>query len=164
MTRRYGKAGAVSTSIPPQGTGRSLPPSKTPMARRLSRFTKDPRYGPKLSRLPKTEQRRLLDMVAAGQGRQARKDVLVTEQARRETRNAQARQRRLTRSVDTALHNVSRQLPEARVERMKDRFAQMSWQDRKFAQTATREELRERARSGPTITINGVEINPFWYG
>lgn len=155
----------MSSSIPPQGTGRSLPPSKTPLARRLSRFTRDPHYGPKLSRLPKGEQRRLLDMVTAGQGRQARKDLLVTEQARRETRNAQARQRRLDRSVDTALHNVRRQLPEARTERMKDRFSQMTWQERKFAQTATREELRERARNGPkTITINGVEINPFWYG
>lgn len=158
----------MTSQNPPEGTDRSqlrVSPSKTPEARRLKRFTSDPRYGPKLKQLPQREQRRLLDMVTANRGKQARQETLTTWQARRDARNARDRQRRLDKSVDTALRNISRQLPEARADRMRDRFAAMSWQERRFAQTATREELRERARNGPkTITIDGVEYNPFWYG
>lgn len=158
----------MTSANPPEGTERSQPrvsPSKTPEARRLKRFTSDPRYGPKLKQLPQREQRRLRALVTGNQGRQARQETLTAYQTHREARNARDRQRRLDKSVDTALNNISRQLPEARADRMRGHFAAMSWQERRFAQTATREELRERARNGPkTITIDGVEYNPFWYG
>jgi len=154
----------MSSSIPPGGTGRSVPPSKTPAARRLRRFTSDPRYSTKLRQLPRGEQRRILDLVTANQGKQARQEVLTSYQTRREARNAQARQRRLDKSINEALHNVGRQLPEARLNRMKDHFQHMTWQDRRFAKTATRDELRDRARSDYRIVVDGKEINPFWYG
>jgi hypothetical protein len=118
-----------------------------------------------LGRLPKGEQRRLLDMVAGNQGRQARKEAAALTESRKEAKNTRERARRLARSVDSALHNVSGRLPEARTERMRRRFELMSPQERAFARKATREELRDRARNGPkTITIDGMEYNPFWYG
>lgn len=156
----------MSTPQPPSdgGAPRPLSPSKTPEARRLQRFSSDPRYGPKLAQLPKGEQTRILGMIKGNQGKAARKELLATHQARRDTRNARDRTNRLNKSVDAGLRNLTRQLPEAHKRTLQANLENMTWSERRFAQTATRDELRERARSGTnTLIIDGKAYNPFWY-
>ena len=154
----------MSTPNPPEGTRRSVPPSKTPAARRLRRFTSDPRYSAKLKQLPRGEQRRILDLVAGNQGKRARQETLTAYDQRREARNARARQLRRDKAETAAINNLTKRLPEARSTSLRRGMEHMSYKDLRFARDATREELQEAARSGRrTITIDGEEINLFWY-
>lgn len=163
----------MSTPLPPEGTERSLrgvPPSKTPEARRVRRFTTDPRYGPKLNQLPKGEQRRLLDLVTVNRGRQARQETLTAYQTRREARNARARELRRTNAESKAWSNLYSQLPEGRRSLQQKYLGHMEYRHLHFAQKATSDELRNRARAQTAeeapndfVTIDGVEVNVFWY-
>lgn len=157
----------MSSPNTPGGTDRSLSgisPSKTPEARRLRRFTTDPRYGPKLKHLPQREQRRILDLVTGNRGRQARQELLTADTARKEARNARERRARRSKAENSAISNLTKRLPEARRSSLERHMEQMTYRDLKFAREATREELQEAARSGKrTITINGEEVNLFWY-
>lgn len=137
--------------------------TRNPAARRLQRLLKDPKYGPKLRHLPRGEQRRISDLVASNQGRQARRELLAADEARRAARNLADRTRRRTRAEQGALDNLRRMLPEARTSRVQRNIEQMSFRDLKFAREAGRSELRDRATNGKRIVVGTKEINLFWY-
>lgn len=59
----------------------------TNASRRLNRILRDEDYGPKLVRLNRADQRRILDLIDANRGAQARREILRldTERRRRTT-------------------------------------------------------------------------------
>jgi hypothetical protein len=50
--------------------------AQTNASRRLSRILRDEDYGPKLVRLSRADQRRILDLIDANRGAQARREIL----------------------------------------------------------------------------------------
>lgn len=136
---------------------------KSPEERRLDRFTTDSKYGPKLSQLPKREQRRLTDLVTSNRGREARKALLAADTQRRETRNQRDRDRRRATAEGNALTNMTRRLPEARKGTLDRNLKNMTHRDLRFASEATRSELRLRASTGKRTLVDGHEVNLFWY-
>jgi hypothetical protein len=78
---------------------------KLPAAkRRLAALLRDEEYGPKLVRLSRADERRVLDLIYEGKGTQARKEINELDQLRRDKRTiggkarAYARLPRQTRS------------------------------------------------------------------
>lgn len=136
---------------------------KSPEERRLQRFLTDSKYGPKLSQLPKREQRRFTDMVTENRGREARKALLAADTRRRDVRNQRDRDRRRATAEASALTNLTRRLPEARKSTLDRNMQHMTHRDLKFASKATRGELRVRASTGRRVLVDGQEINLFWY-
>lgn len=162
----------MSTPIPPGGgdTPRPLPPSKTPEARRLQRFNSDPRYGPKLSQLPKGEQARILGMVKGNQGKAARKELLKTHTQRKDTKNARARDIRRSKAEQANFRRFFNKIPEARRSMVQQNIGSMEYRHLHAVQNASPEELRERAKAQKPedapkdfVIVNGVAINVFWY-
>ena len=62
-------------------------------SRRLARILRDEDYGPKLVRLSRIDQRRILDLIDANRGAQARREILRLDAERR--RKATVRRRAL---------------------------------------------------------------------
>ena len=52
-------------------------------SRRLNRILRDEDYGPKLVRLNRTDQRRILNLIDANRGAQARREILRLDEERR---------------------------------------------------------------------------------
>ena len=60
-------------------------------SRRLTRILRDEDYGPKLVRLSRADQRRILDLIDANRGAQARREILRLDAERRRRRTVRRR-------------------------------------------------------------------------
>lgn len=67
---------------------------KSPAERRLDALLKDEEYGPPLVRLNKGDERKVLDLIDANKGRDARKLILELDAKRRTHERTRARVRR----------------------------------------------------------------------
>jgi hypothetical protein len=123
----------------------------------LRSLLSDENYGPKLARLRGADERRVLDLVEANRGSEARQYITSADERRRE-RERQARKATLYRR---AVANVAAQhsAPVLAVER---HLADATEAELRFAAGATRDQLVQRARMPPR-TLEAREINPFWY-
>lgn len=128
--------------------------------RRLRSLLADEDYGPKLARLRGTDERRVLDLVEAGRGREARAAIDAADQRRRQ-RLAETRRASLYRR---AVDNVTAQHAGAGATRsaVERHLADATDAELRFAAGATRDQLITRARLPPR-TLERREINPFWY-
>ena len=63
-------------------------------SRRLNRILRDEDYGPKLVRLSRTDQRKILELIDAGRGAQARREILRLDEERRRRKTIQRRAER----------------------------------------------------------------------
>lgn len=65
--------------------------SQSNASRRLNRILRDEDFGPKLVRLNRVDQRRILDLVDANRGAQARKEILRLDAERHSRRTVRRR-------------------------------------------------------------------------
>jgi len=66
----------------------------TPAQKRLKRILDNEDYGPKLARLNRTDERRVLDLIDQNKMPEARKLIIELDRARKERNNLRARLRR----------------------------------------------------------------------
>jgi hypothetical protein len=128
--------------------------------RRLRSLLNDEEYGPKLARLRGTDERRVLDLVSEGRGREARAAINDADQRRLE-RERESRRRTLYRR---AVDNVYRQHAPHGATRggVEKWLSQADQAELRFAAGATRDQLVQRARQPPK-TLGVREVNAFWY-
>lgn len=129
-------------------------------ARRLRAILDNEEYGPKLARLHGTEERRILDLIDAGRGTEARREILAADQRRREHLRVQARARLLHHAAVNTVkqHRHYGTTYDQAVYYLK--YATNA--DLKRAATADDAELHRLAREPPRI-MHPKDINPFWY-
>jgi hypothetical protein len=129
-------------------------------AARLRRILESEEYGPALARLHGAEERRILDLIDAGRGKEARAEILRADEARRGRLRAQARARLLhNAAVNTARqhrhYGTTYDMAVANLRYGTDA-------DLRRAATADDEELHRLARQPPR-EMHPVDRNPFWY-
>lgn len=69
-------------------------PASAPAKRRLNTILSDENYGPKLARMNRRDERRVLDLIEANRGREARQAIDQLDAHRRKRRTVIARARR----------------------------------------------------------------------
>ena len=132
--------------------------------RRLQRLLDDEDYGPKLARLRGTDEQRILDLIDRNRGKEARAEILAADQRRRETAAASRRRLLERRAVDNQVKAHREGGFDPNRDTLEDGARLMSNADLRFAATATRQQMVDRARQPPTVlTPRGEDWNPFWY-
>lgn len=140
-------------------------PSHTPAARRLSRILADEDYGPKLVRLSQRDQRRVLDLIDANEGRQARAEILAADERRIERKNEREKEQRYPRVVEIllTLHGVDAESNQARrIEHNAEYLTtyQMRQVEQRNRGTSLKAYVVGRAALPPA---EGSSYNGFWY-
>lgn len=129
--------------------------------RRLQRLLDDEVYGPALARLRGQDERRVLEAISENRGNDARREILAADQRRR----AQVRDRRRRNLLDRAARNTLEQHRAhyiADISIVRRHLQDATDAELRFAATATRAQLIERARQAPRV-LEARDINPFWY-
>jgi hypothetical protein len=129
-------------------------------AARLRRILADEDYGPKLARLRGSEERRVLDLIDAGRGKEARAEILRADEQRRERSRVQARARLLHNAALNTVrqhrhYGTTYDMAVANLRHGTDA-------DLRRAATADDEELH-RLAAAPPREMHPIDRNPFWY-
>lgn len=130
--------------------------------RRLARILSDEDYGPKLARLRGADERRVLDLIDQGKGKEARSEILRLDEARRAKRRASSMSR--PQKERKAVANILSKLSRVNEKRIRENVTLMTIAELDFAGEASADELQLKARY-PAYTVNrkGDDVNPFWY-
>jgi hypothetical protein len=128
--------------------------------RRLNTLLADETYGPALARLRGEDERRVLRAVSENRGDDARRDILAADQRRRDQVRDQRRQQLLRRAATNVTDQHARY--GARYNDVVRHLQHATDAELRFAVTATREQLVQRARQPPKIQ-HPKDENPFWY-
>lgn len=134
--------------------------AKSNAVKRLERILNDEDYGPKLARLNRKDEAYILDLIDRNKGREARKEILRLDIARRESRR--------TRTVKLPTIDELRAKAYARLRAMikgkpatqQKGVSLMNTDQLNIALTADADTLRAKAAEYPDIDI---EYNVFWY-
>jgi hypothetical protein len=129
--------------------------------RRLQRLLDDETYGPALARLRGDDERRVLQAISENRGADARREILAADQRRRDRIRDQRHQQLLHRAtLNTMEQHRAHYIADYNTVRR--HLQDGTDAELRFAATATRAQLVERARQAPR-TLEAREINPFWY-
>lgn len=130
--------------------------------KRLARILSDEDYGPKLARLRGQDEKRILTLIDENKGREARKEILRLDEARRAKRRVTAVSR--PEKERKAIANILLQQDFANSKRVAANVALMTIAELDFAGTATKDELDTKARlPASRKNTRGDDVNPFWY-
>jgi hypothetical protein len=140
-----------------------MTPAERNALRRLQRLLDDEEYGPMLARLRGDDERRVLRLIDENRGREARAEIRAADARRREARRVSRRRQlegQATRNMITRHLEGGARVYEQGVA---DGCRLMTDAELRFAATATRDELVERARQPPKVLTPRGDTNPFWY-
>lgn len=141
--------------------------------RRLKAILEDEEYGPKLARLNRADERKVLDLIESnpgGRGKAYRDEIIRLDKARLD----KARQRRQVKKAPQVDIDALRQRAYVNMRRVLDGKPQtikrgvslMTIEEALFAAKEGPWRLKDRARE-PTrkyiVNEQEIEINPFWY-
>lgn len=130
--------------------------------KRLARILSDEDYGPKLARLRGQDEKRILTLIDENKGREARKEILRLDEARRAKRRVTAVSR--PEKERKAIANILLQQDFVNPKRVAANVALMTIAELDFAGTATKDGLDTKARLPPSRkNTRGDDVNPFWY-
>lgn len=129
--------------------------------RRLKALLDSEEYGPALARLRGEDERRVLDLVSNNRGAEARREILAADQRRRTRVRTQRRAALLERAVRHTIDVHAPHYP-VRDSSVRRNLDQATDAELRFAATATRDQMIDRARQPPAV-LEPREINPFWY-
>lgn len=130
---------------------------------RLNRILNDEEYGPKLVRLNKADQRTVLDLISANQGKQARAEILRLDEERRNTRRVRTRSWRsfaiwLKNNVDAEL-DVDEYVDYAEQRGTPNDFNRIA----DVIDHADDPEESVRRNAADEQPRDGFDYSPFWY-
>lgn len=131
--------------------GRLKPQPTRNERRRLASILKDEEYGPKLARLRGAAERRVLDLVEQGRGREARKQILFEDELRRKKNRSKARERSKAQrapTVDEVVAHFLKELPSANLTTITENVRSMSPEQRRYTMRIGAEQIQELAREG----------------
>jgi len=133
--------------------------------RRLQYILADEEYGPKFARLRGNDERRILDLIDAGRGKEARAAILEADERRRTRARGPQRVTDRERKERAAISNILRVFERKASERtVRRNVSIMTGAELDFAADATAMELTNQARQPPTRSDSrGKDVNPFWY-
>jgi hypothetical protein len=140
----------------------------TPYERRVARLRNDEKFGPKLARLSKGEQNRVLGLVRDNRGREARTTLTELDTARRErVRVASATRRRTEREKRTFSRIVrTKGIPKGdivKLKKVRTRVALMSNDDMTRMTRMDDAHFDAFVSEQARIPVPPGQINPFWY-
>lgn len=147
--------------------------AKSNAVKRLERILADEDYGPKLARMNRADEARVLDLIDRNKGREARSEITRLDEARR----ARVRERRSSKTKAAPKFDIEQMRRDAfrnmygklhnklkYDEGNNRKFSKlMDKTDAEFATHASRMELEDSARAMPYIDLDGTDVNPFWY-
>lgn len=142
--------------------------AKSAAVKRLERILGDEDYGPKLARLNRRDEAHVLDLIDRNKGREARKEILRLDEARRERRRGTSTRlptiEQLRAKARAKLHAMWQSKEKYVAVNMRRNVKYMTPDELKYATSATQNELEDRARepSKPYPDLD-FELNVFWY-
>jgi len=134
--------------------------AKSNAVKRLERILADEDYGPKLARLNRKDEAYVLDLIDRNKGREARKEILRLDTARRERRRGSAPKAPSIDQLRAQAYTRLRAMLKGKPATQKKGVSLMNADQLNIALTATGDELRRKAAEYPDIDI---EFNVFWY-
>lgn len=133
--------------------------------RRLQTILNDEDYGPKLARLNRADERRVLDLIEQNKGKQARSEILRLDEARRAKRRGRVKPINIDELRRQAFANIRRQV-NGHPKTVRLGVDLMTPDELQYAAAATDDEIRVRAGDRSYAKYYDEiddDYNVFWY-